>query len=250
MIYKKNFGQNFLVSQSVAKRIVDKSNILPGETILEIGSGKGILTQFLLKKGAHVMAFEIDRDLFSFLKEKFYGMDVEFFFQDFLKFSGSIKANKCVSNIPYNISTPIIKKIFDLNIPVSILMVQKEYAKRLFASPSTEEYGSLSIFVQVRSKVEYLFDVDREAFYPKPKVDSSVIKITRTDEFQKKIKNMEKFEEIVRMSFSQRRKMIKNNLKGMESLIEKAGIPSTQRAEEIPIDKFIELSNLLSDNAL
>ncbi|MGC8612262.1 MAG: 16S rRNA (adenine(1518)-N(6)/adenine(1519)-N(6))-dimethyltransferase RsmA [Athalassotoga sp.] len=250
MIYKKNFGQNFLVSQSIAKKIADRSNIHPGETILEIGSGKGILTQFLLEKGAHVISFEIDRDLFAFLEEKFKGMDIEFVFEDFLKFSGIIKADKCVSNIPYNISTPIIKKLFDLDIPVSILMVQKEYAKRLFASPSTEEYGSLSIFVQVRSKVEYLFDVDRSSFYPKPKVDSSVIKITRTDEFQKKIKNMERFEEIVRMSFSQRRKMIKNNLKGIELFIEKAGISPTQRAEEIPIDKFIELSNLLSDDTL
>ncbi len=250
MIYKKNFGQNFLVLQNVAKKIVERSNILPGETVLEIGSGKGILTQFLLEAGAHVIAFEIDRDLFSFLEEKFQGMSIEFFFEDFLKSSRSIKADKCVSNIPYNISTPIIKKLLNLEIPVSILMVQKEYAQRLFANPSTEEYGSLSIFVQVRSKVEYLFDVERSSFYPKPKVDSSVIKITRTDELQKKVKNMKKFEEIVRRSFSQRRKMIKNNLKGMESLIEKAGISSTQRAEEIPIDKFIELSNLLSDNTL
>lgn len=248
MIYKKRFGQNFLISPTIAKRIVDMANISPEEVVLEIGAGKGVLTQLLLEKGASVIAFEVDRELFSFLKEKFHEK-VELIFEDFLRFSGSLKVDKCVSNIPYNISTPIIKKILDLEIPMAILMVQKEYAKRLIAQPCSEDYGSLSIFVQVRTKVEHLFDVEHGVFYPQPKVDSSVIKLTRTDEFEKKIKNMKNFEEIVRKSFSHRRKMIKNNLKEMQDLIEKVGISPEQRAEEIPIEKFIELSNFLSNDA-
>ncbi len=246
--YKKHFSQNFLIDPTIASRIVEESGALKDETVLEIGAGRGILTQSLIEKGIKVIAFEIDRELFDFLKNKFKGMDVEFIFEDFLKFDGSIKVDRCVSNIPYNISTPIIKKLFDLEIPSMTLMVQKEYAKRLMASPKSRDYNSLSVFVQVRSKIERLFDVDRKSFFPSPNVDSTVIKITRTREMESKIKDMKKFDAIVRASFSQKRKMIRNNLKNMDAILKKAGISPTQRAEEIPIEKFIELSNFLSDD--
>ncbi len=246
--YKKHFSQNFLIDPTIASRIVEESGALKDETVLEIGAGRGILTQSLIEKGIKVIAFEIDRELFDFLKNKFKGMNVEFIFEDFLKFDGSIKVDRCVSNIPYNISTPIIKKLFDLEIPSMTLMVQKEYAKRLMASPKSRDYNSLSVFVQVRSKIERLFDVDRKSFFPSPNVDSTVIKITRTREMESKIKDMKKFDAIVRASFSQKRKMIRNNLKNMDAILKKAGISPTQRAEEIPIEKFIELSNFLSDD--
>jgi len=246
--YKKHFSQNFLIDPTIASRIVEESGALKDETVLEIGAGRGILTQSLIEKGIKVIAFEIDRELFDFLKNKFNGMNVEFIFEDFLKFDGSIKVDRCVSNIPYNISTPIIKKLFDLEIPSMTLMVQKEYAKRLMASPKSRDYNSLSVFVQVRSKIERLFDVDRKSFFPSPNVDSTVIKITRTREMESKIKDMKKFDAIVRASFSQKRKMIRNNLKNMDAILKKAGISPTQRAEEIPIEKFIELSNFLSDD--
>jgi 16S rRNA (adenine1518-N6/adenine1519-N6)-dimethyltransferase len=246
--YKKNFGQNFLINPTIASRIVKESGASKGETVLEIGAGRGILTQCLIEKEISVIAFEIDRELFEFLKNKFEGMKVEFMFEDFLKFQGKIKADRCVSNIPYNISTPIIKKLFDLEIPSMTLMIQKEYAKRLMAKPKSRDYNSLSVFVQVRSKIDRLFDVDRKSFFPSPNVDSTVIQITRTKEMENKIKDMKKFEEIVKASFSQKRKMIRNNLKGMDMILKKAGISPTQRAEEIPVEKFIELSNLLSDD--
>lgn len=246
--YKKNFGQNFLIDPSIANRIAEESGTFKGQTILEIGAGKGILTNALIQKGAHIIAFEIDRDLVDFLKKQFASQDVNFIFEDFLQFRGKISADRCVANIPYNISTPIIKKLFDLGIPSMTLMIQKEYAKRLMAKPKTGDYNSLSIFVQVRAKVEHLFDVNRGSFYPSPSVDSAVVKLTRSKETENKIKDMKKFEEVVRMAFSKKRKMIRNNLKSMDMLLEKSGISPTQRAEEIPVEKFIALSNLLTDD--
>lgn len=248
--YKKNFGQNFLINPAIAAKIVEESGTSKGETVLEIGAGKGILTQALIKKATKVISFEIDRELFEFLRNKFEGMEIEFMFEDFLQFKGNLKVDRCVSNIPYNISTPIIKKLFDLEIPSMTLMVQKEYAKRLMAMPKSKEYNSLSVFFQVKSKIERLFDVDRKSFFPPPKVDSTVIKITRTEELENKIKDIKRFESIVRASFAYKRKMIRNNLKGIDAVLKKAGISPTQRAEEIPIENFIELSNLLSDDTL
>lgn len=248
MNYKKNFGQNFLIDPSIANRIVEESGAFKGQTILEIGAGKGILTNALVQKEVHVIAFEIDRELTDFLKKHFASQDVNFIFEDFLQFKDEIIADRCVANIPYNISTPIIKKLFRLEIPSMTLMIQKEYAKRLMAKPKSGDYNSLSVFIQVRAKTEHLFDVSRGSFFPSPNVDSSVIKITRTKEAEDKIKDMKKFEEIVKMAFSKKRKMIRNNLKNMDVLLEKAGISPTQRAEEIPVEKFIELSNLLTDD--
>ncbi len=251
MIPKKSFGQHFLVDPDTVKKIIDRSGVKTGNTILEIGSGKGILTTALIEKGAKVVAFEVDRDLFAFLKEKFDDKNVEFIFEDFLKFKKDLKVDSCISNIPYNISTPIIKKLFDLEIPEMTLMVQKEYANRILASPKSRNYGSLSVFVQVRARVERLFDVSRESFFPPPKVDSTVLKMIKTDLFIKKIKDMEIFDKIVRKAFAQKRKTIKNNLKDIkeiEMILKDIAIFPNSRAEEVDIDHFIKLSNVLKEN--
>jgi 16S rRNA (adenine1518-N6/adenine1519-N6)-dimethyltransferase len=243
---KKRFSQNFLTNPSIAKKVVEEAGVKPKETVLEIGAGKGILTRQLLEKGANVIAFEIDRDLFDELRERFQGENVQFIFQDFLRYDGTLSFDKCVSNIPYHITTPIIKKLFSLKAESVTLMVQREYAQRILAVPKTKAYGSLTIFVKVRYEVTKLFDVEKGSFFPAPSVDSTVIKLKRTDKWTSKIKDIEKFEKMVKAAFSQKRKMMKNNLVNYgisEELLKRLGIPSKARAEELSLEDFIRLSN-------
>ena len=243
---KKRFSQNFLTNPSIAKKMVEEAGVKPNETVLEIGAGKGILTRQLLEKGANVIAFEIDRDLFGELRKHFQGENVQFIFQDFLSYDDALSFDKCVSNIPYHITTPIIKKLFSLKAESATLMVQKEYAQRILAVPKTKAYGSLTIFVKVRYEVTKLFDVEKGSFFPVPSVDSTVIKLKRTDKRTSKIKDMEKFEKMVRVAFSHKRKMLKKNLENYgisEGFLKRLGIPPKARAEELSLKDFINLVN-------
>ncbi len=247
---KKRFGQNFLIDPNTARKIVEESGALPGETILEIGAGKGMLTEALLEKGTSVVAFEIDRDLFDMLKDRFKGRDVKFFFQDFLKFNGTLKLNRCVSNIPYNISTPVLKKLFNMRVPFITVMVQREYAQRLLAKPRTKAYGSLTTFVKLRYEVKKVLDVEKGSFSPVPSVDSSVLNMIRTQQWMSLTKDDNLLDEIIRKAFSHKRKMIRNNLKefdGLEIMLEKLKISKNARAEELSIGQLIDLSNLIFD---
>ncbi len=247
---KKRFGQNFLIDPYVARKIVEKAGVIPGEIILEIGAGKGMLTEALLEKGASVVAFEIDRDLFDMLKDKFKGRNVKFIFQDFLKFDGTLELNRCVSNIPYNISTPILKKLFNMRVPFITVMVQREYAQRLLAVSRTKAYGSLTTFVRLRYEVKKILDVNKESFSPVPSIDSSVVNMVRTQQWLSLVKDESLLDKIVRKAFSHKRKMIRNNLKefeGIETMLETLKISKSARAEELSIEQFIKLSNLIFD---
>lgn len=221
---KKMFGQNFLIDKNIAAKIANLADIKKGDLVWEIGPGKGILTDELLKKGCQLTCFEIDRDLIPLLSEK-YGDKIYLVAEDVLRTNWDrllakteqSKSTKheisIVANIPYNITSPLLYKVtryadFFRSI---VIMVQKEFAERLVSSPGTKNYGVLSLKVQYNFAVKKLFKVPRHLFIPEPGVDSEVIKLLpRAD--KNEIEDLELFWKIVEAAFMSRRKTLKNNL--------------------------------------
>ncbi|KAF2955258.1 16S rRNA (adenine(1518)-N(6)/adenine(1519)-N(6))-dimethyltransferase RsmA [Marinitoga sp. 38H-ov] len=244
---KKSLGQNFLSTQEYAKKIVQKSDISKDDIVIEIGPGAGTLTEALAQSGANIFAFEIDERLKPLLEERFKNFNnVHIQFIDFLKADLSNFNNpKYVANIPYYITSPILEKIFmeTPDFQLATLMVQKEYGNRMIAT-SGKDYSPLSIFVQFFCNVEKIITVPPHAFIPNPKVDSVVIKLTPKENIPDIDKN--KFFKFIHIAFSQRRKTIKNNLKGIfgentDEILKKCSIDPKTRPENLSIDKFIDL---------
>lgn len=252
---KKFLGQNFLVDKNIAKKIISSLEISKEDNILEIGPGQGALTIFLVDQESNYSAVELDKGIFEKLKEE-YGDRINLIHNDFLKldrkdFLGLIKGGgklKIIGNIPYNITTEILFRIFEMREFVSeaVLMMQKEVAQRLTSKPNTKEYGILAVQTGLYSKVKILFNVPPTAFFPKPRVDSSVVKLILKEQ-NMVLNNEDLFKKIVRQSFGQRRKVLSNSLKKFfeENRIEKKGIEFdlSRRPESLTTDEFIELSN-------
>ena len=250
---KKKLGQNFLHDKNIISSIVNKANI-EDEDIIEIGPGPGILTESILNnKARSLLAIEKD-DSFEVNLKKIrsnYGDNFDYLINDVIDFDYKKLAKKnykFVSNLPYNISVPFILKMIRIRkiIPWKemILMVQKEVAERITAKINTKNYGRLSIMVNLNNDVKKLLTVKPSSFIPRPKVDSTVIKISPKN---KDINiNTEIFENIVKTCFSQRRKKVKNNLDQLNintiSLLELSNIDPDIRAENIDIEGFIRIS--------
>ena len=257
--FKKKFGQNFIVDKNIIHSIISKSNIDKDTLVIEIGPGAGSLTTELDEVAGHIIAYEIDKTLKPILETKNL-KNTTIIYEDFLKRNVLEDIKKynyqkiyVVANLPYYITTPIIIKLIEdkLNIDKIVVMVQKEVGDRFKAKPNTKEYNSLSIFLNYYYTVEKLLDVSKNVFIPKPNVDSIVISLTKKED-KIKVNNEKLFFKLVRDSFKQKRKTLKNNLKEynlekIEAVLKKHNIDLTVRAETLPIEIFAEIANNLNN---
>ena len=250
---KKKFGQNFLKNKDLLKKISELKDF-ENKLVLEIGPGTGALTEYLLKKQPKkLIAIEKDEELKPFLLkiQKKYLVNFEIIFQDALRYEYSKFEGKkifLVANLPFHIATTLVIKWLKYieNFESIIIMVQKEVAERLSAKVSTKFYGRTSILVQLHSDVKKIFDVSPENFYPKPKVNSSVIELNPKSNLNF---NYEKVDELLKICFAQRRKKLKNNLNkishsNLEKII-KSGIDLNLRPQDISIENYVMMSKLL-----
>lgn len=256
---KKKFGQNFIIDENVINSIVEKSMIDKDTLVIEIGPGAGSLTYKLGKSAKNVICYEIDTTLKNVLKENIKDLDnIKVIYQDFLKANvvEDIKEHEYkkiyfVANLPYYITTPIIIKIIEDNIPVDkmVFMVQKEVGNRFKAEPGSKDYSSLSIYLNYYFDVKKIIDVSRHVFMPEPNVDSIVVEFSKKDNVLE-VKNEELFFKLIRDSFKQKRKTIRNNLKEynlakIEEVLERHNYNLSVRAEQLSLEIFIDIANNL-----
>jgi 16S rRNA (adenine1518-N6/adenine1519-N6)-dimethyltransferase len=269
--FKKSLGQNFLIDTNILNRIVDHAGLTEESGAIEIGPGIGALTEQLAKNCQKVVAFEIDQRLIPILKDTLSPYPhVEVIHEDILKanvmsvieseFKG-IDDVMVVANLPYYVTTPIIMKLLEDQLPIRgiVCMLQKEVADRISAKPGTKEYGSLSIAVQYYTNAEIVMIVPKTVFVPQPNVDSAVIRLTRRQTPIVEVKDEGFFFQITRASFAQRRKTLLNNLQsglknGKEkkelilSILEEVQIEPSRRGETLSIEEFARLSDALYDH--
>jgi len=238
---RKRFSQNFLVDDQIVNRIVATISPKKSDNIVEIGPGKGALTFPLLQNLDHLSVIEIDRDLISLLKLKKQDK-LTIYEADALKFDyGLISDNlRIVGNLPYNISSPLLFRLLSSKNQIidMTFMLQKEVVDRIVARHGSKTYGRLSVMMQTFFEVESMFTVPKESFDPQPKIESAILYLkTRTNPLTENTKLLEK---IVKISFSQRRKTLKNCLKSILSQ-EQTKIDLSQRAEMLSVENFITL---------
>jgi len=258
--FKKKFGQNFIVDQNIIDKIIDSSGIDSNTMVIEIGPGAGSLTYKLACSSKSVLCYEIDESLRGILSSNLNGLsNVDVKFCDFLNADLNFDLKEysydklyVVANLPYYITTPIIMKIIEDKVPVDkiVVMVQKEVGDRFKALPGSRDYGSLSIFLNYYFDVVKLMDISRNIFIPKPNVDSIVV------EFRKKknvfsLKDEDLFFKLVRDSFRQKRKTLRNNLHDydlsvIEDVLRRYGYDLSVRAEALSIDIFVDIANNLT----
>lgn len=250
----KRLGQHFLIDESVIERQVARADLQSGETVLEIGSGIGNLTEAILSTGAKVVAVEADAAFCRFLERRF-GQKITLVNADAVN-AFLPEFDKVVANLPYQISSPVTFKLLDEGFNSAVLMVQREFAERMVAGPGTKDYGRLSVAVFYRARCEIAFDVPRTAFWPQPKVDSSVVIVTpRSPPFT--VLDERVFNDVTKSIFSHRRKKIYNALAddpaSRSYLTDGAAsdlknLPhASLRAEQLSPEEIGELSNAFLD---
>ena len=263
--FKKQFGQNFISDGNLLRSIVEASGITKETTVVEIGCGAGTLTRALAEAAKQVYAFDIDRDLQPVLAETLAGLDnVEVIFRDFNKldlkeFEKEIEEYTVVANLPYYITTPLVTKLLEESDKVQGLsiMVQEEVADRFCAKENTPEYGSITAAIALKGTAKVVKRVSRNLFYPRPNVDSAVVKI----EFERgrvAVKDERAYRQTVKCAFLNRRKTLENNLVNFfkmtrdeaKSALVEAGVEEKARGETLPPQQFAKLSDVLLDRGV
>ncbi|OFK87812.1 MULTISPECIES: 16S rRNA (adenine(1518)-N(6)/adenine(1519)-N(6))-dimethyltransferase RsmA [unclassified Eikenella] len=252
---RKRFGQNFLQDSRIIADIVQAVRPQPADTVVEIGPGLGAITEPLAAKLDCLHVCEIDRDIIGYLKTRPYAGKLVIHEGDVLQFDfASVPGRKkIVGNLPYNISTPLLFHLSRYADEVEDMhfMLQKEVVKRMVAEPGSNDFGRLSVMLQYFFEMEKLLDVPPEAFSPAPKVDSAVVRLIPAKYRIGQAQDFEQFAALVKQAFHQRRKTIRNNLKGLadDNDLQAAGISPQERAEHIAPEKYVALANLLAQKA-
>ena len=261
--FKKQFGQNFISDTNLLRSIVDASGIGEDTTVVEIGCGAGTLTRALAERAKRVYAFDIDRDLQPVLAETLSGLDnVEVIFRDFNKmdlkpFEDEIGAYTVVANLPYYITTPLVTKLLEESEKVQGLsiMVQEEVAERFCAKENTPEYGAITAGIALKGSARIVKRVPRTLFFPRPNVDSAVVKI----DFERgrvAVKDEKAYRQTVKCAFLNRRKTLENNLvnffkltrEDAKRILAQAGVEEKARGETLSPWQLAKLSDVLMDN--
>ena len=263
--FSKSLGQNFLIDTNVIDRILEGARIKEGDYVIEVGPGIGTLTKEMGRTAEKVVAIEIDKTLIPILEETLSDFpNIEVINQDILKVNVQElvkeKLNggpvKLVANLPYYITTPIVMKFLEEDIPVTdiVVMVQKEVADRMNAKPNTKDYGALSVAVQYYCDTEIVAKAPRHMFMPQPNVDSTVIGLHIREEKKYNVDNEDVFFKTVKASFGQRRKTLLNSLGGLGFLnkeqikeaLQEANIDEKRRGETLSIEEFASLANAVN----
>lgn len=249
---KKSLSQNFLIDGNIIQKVVESAEIGPGDFVIEIGPGPGAITEAILDRGAHLIAIEKDRTLAAALErlqtaderlEIISGDVLEFPFESALKEGVKYKV---ISNLPHQITTPILTRLAPLqsHLSIVVVMLQEEVARRLTAKPGNKEYGSITLFLEFYFNLSYLFSVGRSCFYPSPNIDSAVIALRpRTPP----LADGTPLHQLVRLAFSQRRKMVRSTvgrvvgMERVEAALTAIGVPLTVRPEELSLDQFLKI---------
>jgi 16S rRNA (adenine1518-N6/adenine1519-N6)-dimethyltransferase len=248
----KTLGQNFLHDRNLARWIVERAELSPEDYVVEIGPGLGALTEFILESGARVLAIEKDQRLVEFLRKRFAGARVEIVHGDALDFDlrplFAEPRVKLLGNLPYYIASQLLLKFTRFQSPISLwlLMLQKEMARRISATPGTSDYGALSLLVQLQYRVEFLRTVPASVFLPEPDVDSAFVRITPRLPDELPAHDPETFFRLVRQGFSQRRKQLRNLLRDeipdWEEVAAAVGFDPRTRAEQLSLEQWIALT--------
>jgi 16S rRNA (adenine1518-N6/adenine1519-N6)-dimethyltransferase len=262
---RKRFGQNFLVREEIAERIVGHCRLDPDDVAVEIGPGAGALTLGLARRVRHLVAVEMDRGLAALLREELNGFPgVELVESDFLALDLAALAARhgttklaVVGNIPYNITTPILERLFEQRAAVksAVLLVQKEYAQRLAAAAGTAEYGSLTLFARYHALMEPLMSVPASAFWPRPEVDSMLVRFFLRERPPVDVPDEALLFRIIRGSFQMRRKQLINTLAEaldldkarIERLCRQVRVDPQRRGETLTLEEFAKLTRAAGD---
>ncbi|MFY9269063.1 MAG: 16S rRNA (adenine(1518)-N(6)/adenine(1519)-N(6))-dimethyltransferase RsmA [Candidatus Manganitrophaceae bacterium] len=253
---RKSWGQNFLIDPNIQRKIVDAAEIQPGERVVEIGPGRGFLTQGLLERGAAVTAIEIDPLLVGMLRQEIPSAYLDLIQGDALQYRYDQISSpyKVVANLPYYVSTPLLFRLLEERERISrmVLMLQKEVAVRMVAQAGGKEYGLLSVMAQFFADIKIVFHVSRSCFRPMPQVDSSVVLLRPLSAPRFPVRDEERLRQLVRGAFGHRRKRLVNALVDagfgrdrVETALRNINIDPARRGETLTIAEFAGLSDAL-----